>query len=200
MRFISLFLIFCLMWNSFAFASNAKSLEQVFDDYQFSLAVEWDQKDSKFYEQKTAEFFEDLSQLSVEQGLSQEEVLSFAQKKMGDKKSFEALKLKLSLSKGSSIKDLGNVLKENSKEFYQKGASWSGGSVGTILPGILIGALLLYAVWFGATHECVAYQETGNTICKQHEYTNTDVYGRSYTVYGELECTPETVCTDWRKK
>lgn len=204
MKITSLLVMLCFTFNVLAGAGTVQELERQFDDYQYAMTVEWDQKDSKFQEAETMKFFDGVSNL-MSKGLSTQEVMSMAEKKMGDKKALEALKLKLTLAaKASSPEELSQILKVNSKEFYSHGASWNGSVVLTAGLVVLIVAVIGYSIWFDATHECVAYEE--RYACDYYEvrtgmvvYNTVGVNVWDITKYRQ-QCGMRSYCTEYVKK
>lgn len=192
-KLFSFLLVLCFSTN--IFAASTAGLERAMDEYQFALTVEWDQKDQAVYQAKTDAFFAEMAKLIASEGLSKEEILSVAEKKMANKAQLEALKLKLALAgKVSSSQELGKVLQDSVKDMYAQGASWNGEAVLPILGGLALAALIGYAVWFSATHECVAYDSRWEC----HSYQNCDSYG-DYC-YSDSSCGWEDYCTQWVKK
>jgi hypothetical protein len=60
-------------------------------------------------------------------------------------------------SQASSASELAELLKINSSEFYQNGASWNG-EVGYVGIGVVFAALLGYAIWHEIKYQCVAWE------------------------------------------
>lgn len=171
MKFISMILALTLSMN--VFADSVVSLEKSLNDYQYALTVEWDQKDLEFYQIKTKEFFESMTSLIKEEGLSQGEVLKFAETKM-DKSAVEALKMKLSLlSKNLSVEELTLAIKESSQGFYAQGASWNGEILESVAIGLVVAGLIGYGIWYNASHDCVSYGE--RYVCNSHNCRYTKV-------------------------
>lgn len=192
-KLLSLLLVLCFSAN--VMAGSTIGLERAMDEYQFALTVEWDQKDQKFYQAKTDAFFAEMAKLIAKDGLSQEEILSVASKKMSNKTQFEALKLKLSLvGKAPSSSELASVLQSSVKDMYQSGASWNGDAVLPVLGGLLVAALIGYTIWFHATHECVAFDQRYEC----DSYTECDSFG-DYC-YTEESCGYNSYCTEYVKK
>lgn len=166
MKLISVILALTLSMN--VFANTVVSLEKSLNDYHYALTVEWDQKDLEFYEYKTKEFFENMILLIKEEGLSEADVLKFAETKM-DKSAVDTLKMKLSLlSKKTSVEELTQAIKESSQSFYDRGASWNGEILESIAIGLAVAGLIGYAIWFNANNDCVSYGErlVCNTKCR----------------------------------
>ncbi len=190
-KLFSFLLVLCFSLS--AMASSSAGLERAMDEYQFALTVEWDQKDQAVFQAKTDAFFAEMARLMSEQGLTKAEILSLAEKKMKNKEQLEALKLKLALAgKAGSSKELAGVLQESVKGMYQSGASWNGDAVLPILGGIALAALLGYAIWFSATHECVAWDERWE--CRSS--STCDDWGCD----GYESCGWESYCTQYVKK
>ncbi len=209
MRFISLLVAFCFSLNVMAGTGTVAALEKTLDNYHYALSVEWDQKDQKFYDAKTAEFFAELEILIKEQGLSKEEILSVIEKKTNNDQIVNALKLKLSLmGQGASLEDLSQMVKEASKDLYSQGASWNGSVVFPIAIGLLVAGVIGYALWWDANHKCVAYEE--QYVC--NTYSNCTYgggyydpyygggFGGSYCYGSYTTCGYTDVCTQYERK
>ena len=193
-KLLSLLLVLCFSAN--VIAGSTSGLERALDEYQFALTVEWDQKDQKFYDAKTQAFFAEVGSLIKEKGLKQEEIIALAEKKINNKQTVEALKLKLNLIgnvKNSS--ELASVLKEVSKDMYSKGASWNGDAVLTTGLVVLVVAVVGYAIWFGATHTCVEYSERWE--CDSRTDCGTDYYGS--VCYTDTTCGWNDYCVRYEK-
>lgn len=157
MKFISALVLFCLSFNVLADSKMVQELMNHMDEYQYTMTVDWDQKDKKFYEEKTTEFHSKLDAL-IEKGLGQEELEAALIQRIGDKKVVDALKLKLSLKDKFSTEELIQVINENNKEFYKEGASWSGEVIVGVSLSILLVGYIAYKFWWHSQHKCVEYQ------------------------------------------
>ena len=155
MRLISFLVLFCLSFN--VLAGPISELESSFDAYNYALTVEWDQADQKFYNEKTDLFLKEIAETIVNKGVTKEEVMNLIEKKVASKEIIDAMKLKLSMMGNVNAEDLASVLKENSKDFYLRGASWN--SDGLLTAAYITGGALLlgYIIWFSLTYRCVAY-------------------------------------------
>ncbi len=194
MRFVALFLSLCLTLNVFAASAGQLQLERELDEYNYVLSVEWDQKDKNVYEAETAKFLQKVSQLMILEGLSSSDLISLAQKRTKNKAALEAIKLRLSLQgPAKSEADLLQILKENSGEFYSKGASWNGDVV--LIGGVvlLLAALIAYTIWFDANHVCVASEERYEC----NSTTQNDSWGNPST---NTVCGFRDVCIAYEKK
>ena len=206
MKFVSLLVAFCFSLNVMASTGTIQELERSIDEYQYALTVDWDQKDEKFYEERTQIFFNQMAKL-IEAGLSQKEIQTLVEKRVNNNKAVEALKLKLSLTaKNVSSEELAKVVKEATKDLYAQGASWNGYMVFPWIAGGIVIALLAYGAWWDANHECVAYEN--QYVCNTYNTCNGQVYyGPTY--YGSTTCTfPQSyttcgyadICTEYAKK
>jgi hypothetical protein len=167
MKLISLALSLCLSFNVLASTGTAQELEKALDNYNYSMAVEWDQKDVNFSEMKTQELIASVVALR-NAGLSRDEMMNVIQKKVGDKAAFEALKLKVAMLNINSDAELAKAMRDISKDMYSQGASWSGSA------GVAVGVavVLVIAVVILSTtsddYECVQW-EVGE-YCEAGDY------------------------------
>lgn len=191
--------------NVFA-ASPVQELERSLDAYQYSMQVEWDQKDQSVYSAKTEAFFAELGDLMKNGNVSKGDLIAMLEKKVTDKKAVASIKAQLSsVTSADSSAELAKILSENSDKFYSRGASWNGDVVSIGL-GVLVVGVLAYAIWWSATHECVAYENqyvcssTGGGYCGGS-------YGGGYYSGGYYNCGPQyvycgyqDVCVEYAKK
>lgn len=192
-RLIAFILLFTFTFNVFASTGTLQELEKSLDEYQYALTVEWDQKDMQFQEAQSKILFAKISALMA-QGLTSAEIVKLAEQKISNKETLAAMRVKLAMAgEVKSSEELAKLLSDTSKDFYKKGASWSGSIDATTALFVIAGvALLAYAVWFSATHECVAWDQRWD--CTENTYY--DDYG-SYT---DSSCGWEDYCVEWVKK
>ena len=203
MKFLAFFLSLCITLNVFAATlSPVQELERQMDEFHYTLAVEWDQKDQKFYDAKTDEFIAKVAELIKTQGLTKEDILSLSERKVKDKKALEAIKLKMSLlSSEATAEELISSLKDSSKEFYSKGASWIGG-IDPIIAGF-IGVFVLaigYSIWWSATHECAEWGEEYQCESYMSCAGYYSAGGECLAYTQEQDCDYVDVCKRWVKK
>ena len=170
------------------------------------MTVDWDQKDQSFYAAKTEAFYAELGELMKNGNVSKADLIAMLETKVADKKAVEAIKAKLTtVASADSSAELAQILSQNSDKFYSRGASWNG-EVVSIGLGVLIVGVIAYAIWWSATHECVAYENqyvcstTGGGYCGGS-------YGGGYYSGGSYHCGPQytycgyqDVCTEYAKK
>lgn len=128
--------------TSFAIADE---LNKTFDELNYSLNVEWDQKDSEFFNQSIDGFEKDITALQ-EKGLTGDELVQYTMGKIKDKQTqndIAELSKAVSESNMSAEEARAFVLSKLSKT-YAQGASWSGGKVGTKV--ILLLAIVILIV------------------------------------------------------
>lgn len=175
-KIISALLLMSLTLNVFAASASSKGLEVLMDEYQYAMSVEWDQKDQVFHEKQTQAFLSELAKLNM----SSEDLLAVAEKKMGNKKQFEALKLKMSLlSKVNSEADLAKMISQNSHEFYSRGASWNGATVFNYAMVALIAGIIGYAIYRAIAYECVEWEY-------KYHCTGSNNDGNDWCGYGDV--------------
>lgn len=184
MKFLSLVLTFCISFNVMASTGRIQELEKSLDEYQYAMTVEWDQKDKAFQEKETQKFIEKLSAL----GLTEKEVMSFAELKFKNAKAIDTLRTRLSLmGEMNSSKEMALALQEASKDLYGQGAAWNGDATEVLL-WVGVAVIIGYAVWFSATHECVSWRE-------EWRCDTTD-----YDTHSSTTCGWHDVCTQYVKK
>lgn len=118
MKTISLLLALCFSMNVFASTGTIQELETALDNYTYAVTVEWDQKDQDFYQTESKIFEAEIKRL-MDAGLSVDDMLKVAEKKLGNKELIQALKHEISLGT-----DLDTILKNYQNHFYSRGASW----------------------------------------------------------------------------
>jgi hypothetical protein len=190
MRFISSLLILCFSFNVMSSTGTIQELEKALDNYQYSMTVEWDQKDQAFVAETTEEFYSSVSEL-MDRGLTQQDLMSVIAKKVRHPKDLEALKIHMStlIGKTSTTSELAQVIAQNSKNLYANGASWDGSVIITGAVVVAIVGILGYAIWFDTTHTCVAYER--GTQCG---WTSYYYDGPQY-----WQCWPTTYCVQYVK-
>ncbi len=126
---------------------SKQSLKAAFDELNYSLTVEWDQKDRNFYDAKVEAFTKIVKELQS-QGLTNAELVDFVKSNLKDKslaKDLETAYSLISINKLSQAEARKLVMDTTSKA-YSKGASWAGE---TLVYGALIILIIVAAVAFG---------------------------------------------------
>ena len=193
-------MVFCL--NSFAATGVADDFARLVDDYQYSLTVDWDQKNPAVEDQITKKFFLGLDQLTKEKGLKIEEIEKMVTAKVKDPKALEAIRVKIALlGKNPNQREVMELLKAESKNLYSAGASWNGEAVMVYGLVIVFAALTAYAIYFQLTHECVRWEENDYKTCYAETDYGCDSMGWDCgTVYtGRTVCDYESYCAEYVK-
>lgn len=158
MKLLSLLLVWCFTLNAFASTGVMGQLESKIDEYNYAVTVEWDQKDQSFFDKETQKFTQELDKLFSEQGLTSAELTTLLEKKIKDKNLLNSIKLKISLMKSLSPKEIMDSLKKDN--LYSHGASWSGDTQIWIIGGVVVVALALliaHSEWWNDNHVCTKY-------------------------------------------
>lgn len=161
MRILSALIAFCFTMNVFASTGALKELESALDEYQYSMTVEWDQKDEAFKARQIDALTSQVDKL-FKKGLAVQDVNLLVEKRFQNSKVAEAVKMKLSLL-GNKVTpaNVAQVLKDNSIELYQQGASWNGEAPFFISVGVsivaIIAILVAYNNWKDNNYVCAEY-------------------------------------------
>ncbi len=142
MKLLSLLICLCFTMNVFA----ASNLESVFDDYQYALTVEWDQKDKNFMETETQKFYQNLKALNV----TPAELLQFAESKIQETQALNELRMQASVA--GSTEELIDLLSQNQPTLYRQGANWNGRTVLVGAAVVGVSALFIYSVYFAVAY------------------------------------------------
>lgn len=146
---LSLFMIL------FAFSASAgrdfsAALKATFDDFQYTTSVEWDQKDSKFFEDQVSKLQASMTELQKE-GLTEQDVRLFLASISKGSLNVEETKLKLATLNLQNLRsiELAKIITATVQTNYQKGASWSseGLTEGAEFVGVLA---LMFGFWYVA--------------------------------------------------
>jgi len=144
-KMIALMMIVSIFTANAKAASNS-GLKAAFDELNYSLNVEWDQKNKDFYTEKMKEF---STALRAEQakGLTNEQLIAFVKTEVKDAKIAKDLETAfnmISLNKMSS-QDAAKYMTDTMKKSYANGASWSGNAGTTIIVAVVLIAIVIAA-------------------------------------------------------
>lgn len=140
-KFITLTMVISLFTVN-AYASSNAGLKAAFDELNYSLSVEWDQKDKDVYAAQMKKFSATVKELQSK-GLTNSQLIDFVKSEIKDEKIARDMQTALtmiSLNK-MSASDAANYMTETMKNSYAKGANWNGGT-----SMLLIGAGVLLIV------------------------------------------------------
>lgn len=125
-KFIALTLLVCFL-SVEANAATHNGMKAAFDDLNYALSVEWDQKDKAFYSAQMDKFKDNLTALQ-KQGVSNQELIEFALAQVKDEKVAKDLRTAftmISINKMSSLEAQEYVTAVMNKS-YNQGASFIG--------------------------------------------------------------------------
>ncbi len=141
----SLISLFCLLVVQ-ANAATGNNLKAAFDELNYSLSVEWDQKDNAFYNKAQAKFAQSVRELQA-QGMTNKELMDFAVSSVKDEKLAKEIQTALSMvvinkmSQAEAHKYVTDMLGKS----YNRGASWNG-AAGAILTLVVVVAIVAAAL------------------------------------------------------
>lgn len=145
-------------------ATTVQGLKEAFDEFNYSMNVEWDQKDQIARDVYTKRFYQNLEDLRA-QGLTNEEFLSFISSELKDQKiaqDLETLTTFISINQ-MSAEEANQLFTEHFKKTYSRGASWSDDGLPLwykITVGVFAGLFIL-AIIKGAPMEVSVEYTTG---------------------------------------
>lgn len=124
-------------------SAMAKALERTFDEMNYSLNVEWDQKDQQFFKTTVDGFEKEIQSLQT-QGLTNKELVEFTLAKIKDKQLQNDVReiAKTINDESMSTDEARNFALEKLSGGYSQGASWSGSRMGIKLV-LILGVIIL---------------------------------------------------------
>lgn len=140
------FLLACSIFSASAMPSTTQGLKAAFDEFNYSVTVEWDQKDPSFLEAKKLELMQTISGLEAE-GMTRSELIAFAKSQLKDAnliKNLDSVLEAISLNKMTS-EEANNFMIRSIENSQAQGANWNGVIILTPV-GLLILVLLIAVV------------------------------------------------------
>jgi hypothetical protein len=140
-KFITMMMVVAIFTVQ-AHASAKDGLKAAFDEMNYSLTVEWDQKDKTFYENQLKKFTQTVRDLQ-KAGLTNDQMIAFAKSQVKDAKVAKDLETAFSMitiNKMSS-EEASKYMMDSMKRAYSNGASWSGDVFLYLGVGLLVVAL-----------------------------------------------------------
>jgi hypothetical protein len=120
-------------------AASHNGLKAAFDELNYSLVVEWDQKDKDFYFAQMKKFTTTLKDLQAK-GLTNAQLVEFVKSEVKDErvaKDLETAFSVISINKMSS-EEASQYMVETMKRSYSNGASWNGTATLFLAAGLLL--------------------------------------------------------------
>lgn len=173
-----------IIFTTNTYAVSGEGLQEALNELQYSLTVEWDQKDKSFYDQQMTKFNSKIKELQG-QGLSNADMMSFIitnTKSEALRKELSNLMLLVKINKLSQEEAL-TLVKEKMNETQAKGASWNGSTYDRVAM-VLVAALV--TVFVVAYAQCLS-DPNHITVC-------SDDYVCTYDSYYGDRCSYQTSC------
>ncbi|MBA2405895.1 MAG: hypothetical protein H0V66_14050 [Bdellovibrionales bacterium] len=129
-----------------AMANTHDGLKAAFDEFNYSVTVEWDQKDPAFLEAKKLELTQTISALEA-QGMTRLELITFVKSQIKDAsiiKNLDAVLEAVSLNQ-MSAQDAQNIMIQAMENSPATGANWHGAIYLTPV-GLLVLVLVIIIV------------------------------------------------------
>lgn len=158
------FLVFLLTTVN-SIASTGQGLKLAYDDFYYSVTVEWDQKDQKFFDAQMNKFQDALRDLEA-QGLTKAEIQDFAANKVSQdpsiSKEFQIILASVELQDMSPM-EAANYIHSHSHGRYAQGSSWDG-NTGVYLLGTVLASVVVMFVYLAATEQILCKDSNGNSM------------------------------------
>lgn len=146
-KLLTFFLILTIVTTN-SYASTNDGLKTALDELNYSLTVEWDQKDKDFFHERVETFKQTIEELK-RGGLSEEELLEFLNSQIESAAVARDLENTFSLVdvRRMSASELNEHIFETAKKSQQQGASWNGYAVlAQVAVGLVVVGLFVWYV------------------------------------------------------
>lgn len=156
-----------------AHAVSNNGLKAAFDELNYSLSVEWDQKDKSFYDAQMKQFSQTVRGLQAK-GLTNAQLIDFVKSEIKDEKVARDMQTALTMISINkmSASEAAQYMSNAMKNSYAKGASWSGDAT-LLLMGLgvllIVVAVAMGGVSYGGGGYCSDYY-TCDTYCYDDYY------------------------------
>lgn len=177
-KLITLMMVLAITTTS-AFAQSNAGLKSAFDELNYSLTVEWNQKDKAFYDVQMKKFNASLKELQAK-GLTNAELIAFVKSEVKDAKVAKDMETAFNMIQLQKMNasQAANYMTETMKKSYNVGASWNGDAVLYIGIGVLLVVVAL-AVAAGG----VSAGNGGGGYCEEVYVCDTYCYNDYYWGY-----------------
>ncbi len=145
MKNIMAFVLAFCVFSAHAGSNLKDTFQNVINNFNYAMTVEWDQKDQKFLKSEKEKLNANLMTL-MKSGLNPNEVLDMFKGMIQDNKTVDLIELELSLlGKNPSEEKIIEVINRHMSASTSKGASWSGNTemLGFIIIITLIAGLAI---------------------------------------------------------
>ncbi|HXH76590.1 MAG TPA: hypothetical protein VNJ08_16580 [Bacteriovoracaceae bacterium] len=158
-KLITLIMVFTITTVS-AQASTQAGLKAAFDELNYSLTVEWDQKDQTVYQAQMKGFQATLNTLKAE-GLTNAQLIAFVKTEVKNEKVARDLETAFNMIQINkmSTTEASNYMVETMQKSYNTGASWSG--AGSVVVGVVVIAIIVGVLVASGAASAIANTECG---------------------------------------
>ena len=164
LRKLSLVMLSFILLSVQVNAGTNNSLAQAVEELNYSLSVEWDQKDQNFYDQKMKAFSDTVSKLQ-ENGLTNQQLVDQVVSQIKDKnlaKDAETTFNMIQINKMGAI-EAQNAIHGLLGKSYNRGASWNGEAADALITLAFLGVVAL-AIVYGLQVTCKSRCQKSCTI------------------------------------
>lgn len=142
-KFFSMFIVFAMLTVQ-SHATTQNGLKTAFDELNFALTVEWDQKDKNFHDAQLKKFSQTVRDLQA-QGLTNAQLVDFAKSQIKDQKLAKEIETTFTMIQVNkmSAQEANKYVLDTVKNFYSTGASWNGEVFVYLAVGVLVVALAI---------------------------------------------------------
>jgi uncharacterized protein YoaH (UPF0181 family) len=161
-------------------AVTQNGLKAAFDELNYALTVEWDQKDQDFYTEQMKQFSAQIRELQAK-GMTNAQLIAFVKSEVKDAKVARDLETAfnmISINKMNS-EEASKYMVETMKKSYSAGASWNGEAIVYLAVGVLFVAAAI-AIANGNYSSSGTYYCTDYYVCRDYCYYD---YYWGYTCY-----------------
>ena len=143
---ITLFLALSL-FSTQAMATTHNGLKEAFDDLDYALNVEWDQKDEVFHKSQTDLFIDRVAELQ-DAGMTNAELMNFTISQVKNGKVAADITALFDLVNANKISETQvlEMVQAMRKDSQTQGANWSGTTTIIALSVFIVAAVATYAV------------------------------------------------------
>ncbi|MGK0367907.1 MAG: hypothetical protein ACI9QD_001047 [Thermoproteota archaeon] len=140
-------MLLCSLVTAQANVVNTGSLKTIFNELNFALTVEWDQKDKKFYKAQMKKFQSEITNLQ-KTGLSNAELIQFAKSQLKNEKVAADLEVALNLVQVSKLdaKESRKLVLDTIGKSHTTGASWAGDAATVAAATLLVILVVAIAI------------------------------------------------------
>jgi hypothetical protein len=199
-KIVTIFISLLLSFNLMAASTGENRLSHLIDDLQFSLTVEWDQKDKEAFNKINDEFRQKIEAMVQEDGISKAELINLLEARVSNKKLMDEMQIRIKLmSANPTSSEIFSLFQEMKSSLYRQGASWNGEAV--MVSSLVLVMIVFTIIWIRdvikMTRSCA--DEGGHEVTTQENCGIRSVcvsYGDNYCYeYQEMyKCDEKTKC------